>query len=220
MAGIRAEVRINNPPNCLVAKASAVSGTESTSITWTAGNESDATITEEFLLHDDSDAILSAIDTGEHNLEEVFTYDQMRAYRFNRPQDASCPCSCVERFDTPVRDVYARNGALVMVFHVSEIEELQSILEEVNREWSNVSVDRLTRSGQNEEVENLVLVDRETLTERQREVLETAHEMGYFDHPKQANAGEVADALGINATTFTEHLSAAQRKLLTAILEN
>jgi hypothetical protein len=50
-------------------------------------------------------------------------------------------------------------------------------------------------------------------------VLETAHRLGYFERPKGANAGEVADALDISRSTFTEHLAAAQTKLLDAILD-
>jgi predicted DNA binding protein len=43
--------------------------------------------------------------------------------------------------------------------------------------------------------------------------------MGYFEHPKGANAGEVAEALAITTATFSEHLSAAQSKLFDAILD-
>lgn len=219
MSGIRAEVRIDSPPNCLVATASAVAGTESTSVTWTRNVDAGGTVTEEFLLQGDEDSTLPTGDGTNREPREIFEYDGIAAYRFERAAEETCPCMYVEEFDTPVRDVYARNGALIIVFHVSDLERLQEILEGLNREWSNVSVGQLTRSGGTEDVENLVLVDRAALTDRQREVLETAHEMGYFDHPKRANAGEIASSLDINATTFTEHLSAAQRKLLGAILE-
>jgi hypothetical protein len=50
-------------------------------------------------------------------------------------------------------------------------------------------------------------------------VLETAHRMGYFDHPKGADAGDVADELGISRSTLAEHLSTAQSKLFDAILD-
>ncbi|MFC7230794.1 helix-turn-helix domain-containing protein [Saliphagus sp. GCM10025308] len=45
-------------------------------------------------------------------------------------------------------------------------------------------------------------------------MLETAHEMGYFEYPRTSNAGDVANALGITRSTFGEHLAAAQRKVL------
>jgi len=43
--------------------------------------------------------------------------------------------------------------------------------------------------------------------------------MGYFDYPKGANATDVAEELGVARSTFTEHLAAAQTKLMDAILE-
>jgi predicted DNA binding protein len=67
--------------------------------------------------------------------------------------------------------------------------------------------------------EDRVFINRGRLTDRQREVLETAYEMGYFERPKQANATEIATDLGIAQSTFTEHLMTAQRKLLDDALE-
>jgi predicted DNA binding protein len=49
-------------------------------------------------------------------------------------------------------------------------------------------------------------------------VLRTAHQLGYFEHPKGANAGEVAESLDITTATFIQHLSAAQQKLLDSVL--
>ncbi|MDX1745614.1 MAG: helix-turn-helix domain-containing protein, partial [Halobacteriales archaeon] len=87
------------------------------------------------------------------------------------------------------------------------------------RDFEGIDVTRLLRSSDKQDDQSLVFVDRAELTARQEEVLETAHRMGYFEHPKDANAGEVADALGITTSTFTEHLAAAQRKLLHSILD-
>ena len=65
----------------------------------------------------------------------------------------------------------------------------------------------------------LVPVDVGRLTDRQREVLETAYGMGYFEYPRGANASEVAGELGIEPSTLAEHLAAAQSKLLAELLE-
>jgi predicted DNA binding protein len=64
-----------------------------------------------------------------------------------------------------------------------------------------------------------VFVNRGRLTDKQREVLEAAFEMGYFQRPKESNATEIAEALDITQSTFTGHLMAAQRKLLEDILD-
>jgi PAS domain S-box-containing protein len=60
----------------------------------------------------------------------------------------------------------------------------------------------------------------EALTDRQREVLETAFLAGYFDWPRASNAEDVADALGVSPPTFHEHVRRAERKLVDRFLDS
>jgi hypothetical protein len=57
------------------------------------------------------------------------------------------------------------------------------------------------------------------LTPRQREVLQTATEMGYYRIPRDVTTGDVADALAIERRTLEEHLRRAENKLLTALVD-
>ncbi|RLM53413.1 response regulator [Halobellus sp. Atlit-31R] len=52
------------------------------------------------------------------------------------------------------------------------------------------------------------------LTEKQRETIQTAFHAGYFDWPRSADAETVAGELGIAQSTFSQHLRAAEHKLL------
>jgi len=56
------------------------------------------------------------------------------------------------------------------------------------------------------------------LTARQREVIETAWEMGYYEVPKEVSAGKIAEELGLDSSTVTEHLQRAERNLLGQML--
>ncbi|WP_336036049.1 helix-turn-helix domain-containing protein [Halobacterium yunchengense] len=58
---------------------------------------------------------------------------------------------------------------------------------------------------------------RTHLTERQREVLRAAFEAGYYDWPRESTGSEVASELGITSATFSEHVHAAERKLLSVL---
>ncbi|WP_254533040.1 helix-turn-helix domain-containing protein [Natrinema gelatinilyticum] len=78
---------------------------------------------------------------------------------------------------------------------------------------------KLIRPQRRSRDEALAFIDRTQLTDRQREVLETAYRMGYFDHPKDANAKNIADVFGIAPATFVEHLAAAQSKVLEVVLD-
>ncbi|WP_436930999.1 bacterio-opsin activator domain-containing protein [Halosimplex halobium] len=57
------------------------------------------------------------------------------------------------------------------------------------------------------------------LTDRQLEVLVTAYRTGYFERPRATTGAEVAAELDISPSTFSQHLRAAQRKVLGALFE-
>lgn len=52
------------------------------------------------------------------------------------------------------------------------------------------------------------------LTERQREVFETARRSGYYEWPREISADALANDIGIAKTTLLEHLRKAETKLL------
>jgi len=63
------------------------------------------------------------------------------------------------------------------------------------------------------------LVTRYDLTNKQWEALQTAHEHSYFESPREATAEELADELGITASSFLSRLRRAQRQLVTIAFE-
>lgn len=60
----------------------------------------------------------------------------------------------------------------------------------------------------------------DALTERQRDVLRAAYHAGYFDENRKRTGAEVAESLGIAQPTFSAHMRAAQRNLLSAIWDD
>ena len=56
------------------------------------------------------------------------------------------------------------------------------------------------------------------LTDRQREVIQTAFDMGYYEVPREASTDEVADELGLDPSTVTEHLQRAERNVFSRVL--
>ncbi|MGB9951643.1 bacterio-opsin activator domain-containing protein [Haloarcula marismortui] len=54
----------------------------------------------------------------------------------------------------------------------------------------------------------------ESLTDRQREALVTAHEAGYYSWPREATAADLASLLNISEPTLHKHLRAAEQKLV------
>ncbi|RZV10475.1 DNA binding protein with HTH domain [Natrinema hispanicum] len=52
------------------------------------------------------------------------------------------------------------------------------------------------------------------LTDRQEEVLEIAHENGYYDIPRQTSVREIADEAGCSKSTAANHLRKAEARLV------
>ncbi|ELY91875.1 Bacterio-opsin activator HTH domain-containing protein [Natrialba hulunbeirensis JCM 10989] len=220
--GIRATLKIEEPADCPAAQLSAQKGVTSHSISKSVDPTTGETVTEELVTdgrpEDDWPAAVD-LESASDNFRVLFSDGSRTVYRFSRELGCGCPCECIEQFNAPIADVQTTDGALVLVFHVSSTDELQDIVTELQERFSDVQVQRLIQARADRSKQDLVFVDRAALTARQREVLETANEMGYFEYPKRANATEVADALEITPSTFTEHLAAAQRTLLDSVLD-
>lgn len=57
-----------------------------------------------------------------------------------------------------------------------------------------------------------------SLTEKQRRVLVTAFELGYYDVPRKISSQELAKKLNLQSPTLVEHRRKAEHRLLAAIL--
>ena len=82
--------------------------------------------------------------------------------------------------------------------------------------------DRLNAAGIDYAVEAVRSFDDEAaatvLTERQREVIGVARELGYYESPRRATLTEVADALGVAKSTASDILHRAESNLVDRFL--
>ena len=80
-----------------------------------------------------------------------------------------------------------------------------------NRRNARITVESISVANRPVEDDPLP-IDR--LSHRQREVFQAARKHGYYRHPTEMSAGELAGDLGITTSTFHEHLHKAEEKLL------
>jgi predicted DNA binding protein len=229
---VHTELVVGSPLGCPVAQASADTGRLACRVSRSTGPDSERVVGE-FELVDDEQGFAG----GNHDASQgfdlvdcqrVFQTDAGEVYRFDEERHAPCPCQVVERLDIPLSSVTARDGQLHLTFHAADVETVRNVVAELRSAFDEVTLRQLTRDREDRGSEQLaadgrshhVLVDRGTLTDRQLEVLETAHALGYFDHPRDATGCEVAEALDIAPSTFSEHLADAQSKLMTDVLDD
>lgn len=207
MSGVRAELAIDDLERCPVAAASESTEGPARDVTWA---DTGAATVEQFTAPGEPAA---------DGPEAVFDYGDRTVYEFERDDAEPCFCEVIERQVGPVADVRATGGTLRVTVHVSDVDALRSLVAELSGRFGPVRLEYLVQTRAGDGDAGVVPVDVDRLTDRQREVLETAYEMGYFAYPRESNAREVAAALDIGPSTLSEHLSAAQSKLLGEILD-
>lgn len=209
-AGIRVTVEFPDPSGCpvasLAARADAVINDVSTSV----ATADSAACVSEFLV--DAEAV-----PEDYEEEPVIAYADQHLYRVGHETD--CPCACLGEFETPIDRYFADADTHRLVFHAPDFDRLQTVVGELRDRFPDVDIQRLVRAPAEGAPRDTVFVNRGKLTDRQLEVLRTAYELGYFEQPRAANATEVAEALDITQSTFSEHLLAVQSKLFADVLE-
>lgn len=212
--GIRAELTVDTPSGCPLADLSAETDSEVSDVTWTS--TSDGTVTEEFRV-DTGDSELPAFE--DEDACAVMEVGEERVYQFERERSGDCVCEVVEQLGCPVADVRVESGVVVLTLHVSELEKLREVVDNLRSVADTVEVRYLVHEeAAGDSSSRTSVVDSGQLTDRQREVIQTAFEMGYFNYPRDSTATEVAEELGIDISTFAEHLAAAQSKLFHGLL--
>lgn len=219
-SGIRAKLAVHAPSECPVAPVAAEARSRVTGISWTRvdtdgpGEETPgSTAVEEFRVP------VSASHAVPDEADPLLDIGDRRLYRIQREQRQPCACERIEALGCPIDHVQATEEGLVLTLHLPELEELRTVVGELAETADRVEVRSLVHGETGIDVEKRpVVVDRGQLTDRQREVLRTAVEMGYFEYPRDSNATEVAETLDIDLSTFAQHLAAAQSKLFDGAL--
>ncbi|MCO8246405.1 MULTISPECIES: helix-turn-helix domain-containing protein [unclassified Haladaptatus] len=117
--------------------------------------------------------------------------------------------------------VHYRTGAVISAgwerwtLYLAEDDDLNEIVESIERPGNETDLVRNVELGvvaEQEQLEFSRVINE--LTQRQREVLGTAIELGYYRPKKETSIEDIADAVGIASTTAWEHLARAETKVM------
>lgn len=158
-----------------------------------------------------------------HNLVEptlIDEYDDGGLFEFT--VEGFCPArSLAERGAIP-RTVESEDGRGLIVVEIPAGESVTEVIDNFLDEHPTAELiakrttERLSPLFTQAELQRAI---GERLTPRQREVLTTAYELGYYD-PGGGTTGEaISNELGISPPTVSQHLQAAERKLVSILLE-
>jgi predicted DNA binding protein len=114
----------------------------------------------------------------------------------------------------------AADGESRLIAEVPGDEDVTRVLDALSEHWPDVEL-VAKRQSPTRGVDLAVPADGAAgLTDRQRSVLATAFEKGYYDWPRGHTAEEIAESLGIASATLHQHLRAAEHALVSSFLDD
>ncbi|RAW44474.1 hypothetical protein DQW50_14045 [Halorubrum sp. 48-1-W] len=171
------------------------------------------------ITHDDFEAIRTFLDD----------YPEVRGCRLVGRRDGSClveitvdgaPPRLLAEVGFSLVSLYAVDGETRLIARVPGDEDVTRVLDALAEHWDDVGLvaKRQTRTPRADLV--FPADGAVDLTERQRSVLETAYEEGYYDWPREHTAEEVAESLDIASATLHQHLRVAERALVSSFVDD
>jgi len=106
-----------------------------------------------------------------------------------------------------------RDGKLRIVF-LGDEKQVKNLLESIDKTGISYKVVSLIDAKFSPES------PLTCLTEKQRTVLVSAFEHGYYETPRRINNQELSKKLNLNSATIVEHRRKAEQRLLTRIIKN
>lgn len=182
------------------------------------GNMTGADVwTSLFYIETDQDAYATALETPSQIIEyELVPIGDHAFYAYIREQTADPDKAIYTAFTHPTLVVippieYTTHGTM-RVTVIGDSAELQAAIEALPPDVS-VDVDQIQEFiGPQPAVASVLSV-------RQREALEVALRLGYYEIPRQTTVNDIACQLECAPGTASEHLRKAEQKLLTSIIE-
>ena len=130
-----------------------------------------------------------------------------------RRTDSSCICPVFSEHDCVATIDGVEDGQFVVSLSVPGREELASIVEALRERGATPRLHRIT-SARTARGSRLLELEADSITDKQREAVEVAVESGYYERPRRADLGDLADQLEVSRSAVSQRLSAVESKLV------
>lgn len=169
----------------------------------------------------DTDRVLEL--ARQHDLVEptlVEAYDEGGLFEFT--VEGFCPARSLSERGAIPRAVESEDGRGTVIAEVPPGESATAVIDSfldahpTAELTAKRTTDRLSPLFTQEELQQAL---EERLTPRQREVLTTAYDIGYYEPDGGATGEALSEELDISPPTVSQHLQAAERKLVSILLE-
>lgn len=124
-----------------------------------------------------------------------------------------CPAFSAHRCVATVERVL--DDAVAVRLSVPDRETLRDVVADLRERGADVELARLHAGAAEERTLELDVGD---VTDAQREAIRVADRLGYYDDPREADLGDVADELGVSRSAASQRLNGAASTLVLELL--
>ncbi|MFC6718166.1 helix-turn-helix domain-containing protein [Natrialbaceae archaeon GCM10025810] len=140
---------------------------------------------------------------------------EYRPVYVSRKVNSSCVCTTLRRFDCVFDIEEVRAGSLVFSLVVEDRSLLTDIVTTLKSTGATVSLRRISPLGT--DADDVLEVDASAITAKQREAVELAVEMGYYDRPRRATLDDLAERLEVSKSAVSQRLTAVEETLVRSL---
>ncbi|UWG47701.1 Signal transduction regulator [Halanaeroarchaeum sp. HSR-CO] len=118
-----------------------------------------------------------------------------------------------------IRRSLIENGDYYMQVHLPTTVDIRQVVEAITDAYPGmemVTQRNLKRNHHSEHTRRGVVL--EELTDRQRATIQAAYHAGFYEWPRSTSGQDLAASMGVDSSTFHQHLRKAERKVIGATL--
>lgn len=146
------------------------------------------------------------------SVREAPDEEGFRTFTTRRSKECFCPDVCTEGF-TPV-EMAIESGTLVVRAYCRDREALVDATSRLDGNVRGWELRRVSTTADGKGKTDSSAAAPGNLTEKQREAVRTAVNMGYYETPRDASLGDLADRLGVTRSALSQRLNAVESKLV------
>lgn len=129
-----------------------------------------------------------------------------------------CICPTFRDHDCVASIEAVKRGEMVVSLSLPSKDILSEIIEALRNRGATVELRSIARAESARSRRQLTL-DAGSITEKQRKAIEVAFEEGYYETPREADLGDLADRLGVSRSAVSQRLTAAESTLMEQVYE-
>ncbi|MGM0398897.1 MAG: helix-turn-helix domain-containing protein [Halobacteriota archaeon] len=138
--------------------------------------------------------------------------------RLTHTMDESCLCRLFLQHGCSPRIVSSRGPEGVVSTTLPDRETLRDLVADIRSVGGSATVQKLTTLETAGDADRVRTFELDVLTDRERAVMEAAVTRGYYESPRRATLGELAEEFDVTKQTLSTCLNSAEAKMVTSLI--